>query len=197
MCLPGKPPSHLLFDAKPPFLTSTPLPAIPRLCHPHGNSIYFPSPTHWRHGHCQQQLLPQLPAGMGGKRACPGTYSACRRYCHAGKKLSAFGTCSSSRSVVPITRIWELLGLSQLRWLKLNMVQTVARALREHCHIPFESFFLATHLGGGKFAYFQGPRPLSEEEIRIVFRRERFLNFQNSTRSSMPGVMLHSVLCSN
>jgi hypothetical protein len=66
-----------------------------------------------------------------------------------------------------------------------NGQQTVARALREHCNIPFESFFLATHLGGGKFAYFTGPRPMAEEEIRKMFRREKFLQFQNRTQSSM------------
>lgn len=64
------------------------------------------------------------------------------------------------------------------------MTQTVARALREHCNIPFESFFLATHLGGGKFAYFSGPNPIAEEDIRTMFRREKFLQFQNRTPSS-------------
>jgi hypothetical protein len=66
------------------------------------------------------------------------------------------------------------------------VTQTVARALREHCNIPFETFFLAAHLGGGKFAYFQGPRPLSEEEIRAVFKRERFLTYSNPARESRP-----------
>ncbi|KAK4123395.1 hypothetical protein N657DRAFT_656640 [Parathielavia appendiculata] len=60
---------------------------------------------------------------------------------------------------------------------------TVARALREHCNIPFESFFLATHLGGGKFAYFTGPQPILEEDIRKIFRREKFLQFQSRTLS--------------
>ncbi|KAL2127013.1 hypothetical protein VTI74DRAFT_11475 [Chaetomium olivicolor] len=56
---------------------------------------------------------------------------------------------------------------------------TVARALKEQCHIPFESFFLVTHMGNGNFAYFSGPRTISEEEIRLMFRREKFLQFQN------------------
>ncbi len=64
------------------------------------------------------------------------------------------------------------------------MRQTVARALRESCNIPFESFFLATHLGNGKFAYFSGPRPISEDNIRIIFRRDKFLQIQNRPSSS-------------
>jgi hypothetical protein len=62
--------------------------------------------------------------------------------------------------------------------------QTVAKALREHCNIPFESFFLATHLGNGKFAYFSGPRPVSEDDVRTIFKREKFLQFQNRPSSS-------------
>ena len=64
------------------------------------------------------------------------------------------------------------------------MRQTVARALRESCNIPFESFFLATHLGNGKFAYFSGPRPISEDDIRAIFKRDKFLQFQNRPSSS-------------
>ncbi|KAJ4286029.1 hypothetical protein N0V88_008144 [Collariella sp. IMI 366227] len=56
---------------------------------------------------------------------------------------------------------------------------TVARALTEQCHIPFKSFFLVTHLGNGKFAYFASPRAVSQEEIRLMFKREKFLQFQN------------------
>ncbi|KAH6850001.1 hypothetical protein B0I37DRAFT_102204 [Chaetomium sp. MPI-CAGE-AT-0009] len=55
---------------------------------------------------------------------------------------------------------------------------TVARALREHCHIPFESFFLATHLGNGHFAYFSGPSPIAEGNIPKMFQRDGFLKFQ-------------------
>ncbi|KAL2188425.1 hypothetical protein L209DRAFT_217342 [Thermothelomyces heterothallicus CBS 203.75] len=55
---------------------------------------------------------------------------------------------------------------------------TVARALREHCSIPFESFFLAAGLGDGRFAYFSGPNPLPEEDILKVFRRDKFMQFQ-------------------
>ncbi|KAL2017205.1 hypothetical protein VTK56DRAFT_2412 [Thermocarpiscus australiensis] len=62
---------------------------------------------------------------------------------------------------------------------------TVARALREHCYIDYESFFLAVHLGNGQFAYFSGPNPMLEEQIRRTFRRERFLQTQNRLSSSM------------
>lgn len=61
---------------------------------------------------------------------------------------------------------------------KLTPTQTVARALREHCNIPFESFFLATHLGHGNFAYFSGPSPIAEENIRKMFMRDKYLKFQ-------------------
>jgi hypothetical protein len=67
------------------------------------------------------------------------------------------------------------------------MIQTVARALREHCNIAFESFFLATHLGGGKFAYFTGPHPMSEEDVRKMFRKEAFRQFQHQTPSYTSG----------
>ncbi|KAL2164205.1 hypothetical protein VTH06DRAFT_3421 [Thermothelomyces fergusii] len=55
---------------------------------------------------------------------------------------------------------------------------TVARALREYCNIPFESFFLAAGLGDGRFAYFSGPNPIPEEDILKVFRRDKFMQFQ-------------------
>lgn len=64
------------------------------------------------------------------------------------------------------------------------MKQTVARALREQCNIDFESFLLVAYLGNGKFAYFSGPQALSEEEIRKIFRRDKFLQAQNKTSSS-------------
>ncbi|KAJ4288325.1 hypothetical protein N0V88_007363 [Collariella sp. IMI 366227] len=47
------------------------------------------------------------------------------------------------------------------------------------CHIPFKSFFLVTHQGNGKFTYFAGPHAFSEKEIRLMFKREKFLQFQN------------------
>jgi hypothetical protein len=50
--------------------------------------------------------------------------------------------------------------------------------LRDHCHIPFESFFLAAHQGGGKFVYYAS-NSMSEEDIRKVFRRDKFLQFQH------------------
>ncbi|AEO68857.1 uncharacterized protein THITE_130193 [Thermothielavioides terrestris NRRL 8126] len=61
----------------------------------------------------------------------------------------------------------------------LTATQTVARALREQCNIHFESFFLAIHQGKGNFLCFSGPHTISEEDIRQIFRREKFLQFQN------------------
>ncbi len=63
------------------------------------------------------------------------------------------------------------------------MMQTVARALREQCNIPFESFFLVAHLGKGHFAYFSGPNSIPENDLNKVFRREKFLQIQKSTSS--------------
>ncbi|KAK3302394.1 uncharacterized protein B0T15DRAFT_303917 [Chaetomium strumarium] len=60
---------------------------------------------------------------------------------------------------------------------------TVARALRQHCNIPYESFLLAVHLGKGGFVYFSGPNSIPEEDIRKIFNREKFLKYQNSTSS--------------
>ncbi|KAK3902533.1 hypothetical protein C8A05DRAFT_33763 [Staphylotrichum tortipilum] len=56
---------------------------------------------------------------------------------------------------------------------------TVAKALQDHCNIPFQSFFLATHLGDGKFAYFSGPRVDSEADIHAMFRRDKFLQIMS------------------
>ncbi|KAK3903206.1 hypothetical protein C8A05DRAFT_14822, partial [Staphylotrichum tortipilum] len=63
---------------------------------------------------------------------------------------------------------------------------TVAEALRDHCNIPFKSFFLATHLGDGKFAYFSGPRVDSEADIHAMFRRNKFLQIMSRAASSEP-----------
>ena len=62
-------------------------------------------------------------------------------------------------------------------------MQTVARALREQCNIPFESFFLVAHLGKGHFAYFSGPNSIPENDLNKVFRREKFLQIQKSPSS--------------
>ncbi|GAB1320249.1 hypothetical protein MFIFM68171_10459 [Madurella fahalii] len=55
---------------------------------------------------------------------------------------------------------------------------TVARALREQCHIDYENFFLAVSLKNGQVVYFSGPQPLAEDEIRSMFRRDKFLQYQ-------------------
>ncbi|KAK4236406.1 hypothetical protein C8A03DRAFT_35713 [Achaetomium macrosporum] len=60
---------------------------------------------------------------------------------------------------------------------------TVARALRQHCNIPYESFLLAVHLGREGFVYFSGPNSIPEEDIRKIFHREKFLKYQNLTSS--------------
>ncbi|KAK3903330.1 hypothetical protein C8A05DRAFT_14709, partial [Staphylotrichum tortipilum] len=62
----------------------------------------------------------------------------------------------------------------------------VAKALQDHCNIPFQSFFLATHLGDGKFAYFSGPRVDSEADIHAMFRRDKFLQIMSRAASSEP-----------
>lgn len=68
----------------------------------------------------------------------------------------------------------------------LTVTQTVGQALREQCHIEHESFFLAVSLGNGNFAYFSGPNPVTEEQVRKMFRRDKFLQSQNGMSPSKP-----------
>ncbi|KAK4146293.1 uncharacterized protein C8A04DRAFT_9838 [Dichotomopilus funicola] len=54
---------------------------------------------------------------------------------------------------------------------------TVSRALKEHCNIPFDAFFLATYTKDGTLTYFSGPSRMPEEQINQVFTRAKFLRF--------------------
>ncbi|KAJ4304166.1 hypothetical protein N0V88_001776 [Collariella sp. IMI 366227] len=45
--------------------------------------------------------------------------------------------------------------------------------------IPLKSYFLATYLGKGNFAYFTSPRKVDDEDVRLMFKREKFLQFMN------------------
>ncbi|KAL2261993.1 hypothetical protein VTK26DRAFT_2797 [Humicola hyalothermophila] len=77
-----------------------------------------------------------------------------------------------------------LLALSLYIPLAVIAVMTYTTPPLEQCNIPFKSFFLATHLGNGNFAYFTGPNPIGENDIRQMFRREKFLKFQRRTPTS-------------
>jgi hypothetical protein len=98
---------------------------------------------------------------------------------------------SEARSSPPMVRASPSNPLPQLLLLSVPSSradrdpQTVAKALRQHCNIPYESFLLAVHLGRGGFVYFSGPNSIPEEDIRKIFNREKFLKYQNSPSSRM------------
>ncbi len=70
-------------------------------------------------------------------------------------------------------------------------MQTVATLLQNHCSIPSESYFLAAHMGKGKFAFFAGPHRIPEEDLGKVFRREKFLQLQKAALLGKAGPWLN------
>ncbi|KAL2262848.1 hypothetical protein VTK26DRAFT_9296 [Humicola hyalothermophila] len=52
---------------------------------------------------------------------------------------------------------------------------TVGRALREHCGLEFSGFLLALNKGNGEFSFICGPDPISEEDLRRIFNRSKYL----------------------
>lgn len=80
----------------------------------------------------------------------------------------------------------------------LTWPQTVSRALKEHCNIPFDAFFLATYTKDGTLTYFSGPSRMPEEQINQVFTRAKFLRFiRQASRSEfrMRGKSIHPIGC--
>ncbi|KAK3375088.1 hypothetical protein B0H63DRAFT_266590 [Podospora didyma] len=60
---------------------------------------------------------------------------------------------------------------------------TIDRALREHCQINVQSYFLAARLEDGSTRYFSGPRGLESAEIPDYFQMDTFLRYQRRTGS--------------
>ncbi|KAK3312500.1 hypothetical protein B0H66DRAFT_399897 [Apodospora peruviana] len=68
---------------------------------------------------------------------------------------------------------------------------TIERALREHCHVPVRSYFLATVLEDGRIEYFSSSGRLPERTISRIFDMEQFMRCQRGDGSDGSEVALY------